>query len=120
MLTPQVRLLILKSRHCVSKIVSSWRAYRLAGILGVSLVGSHEQYLCLPSFAGKNKNELFKSIRDRVWDRVKSRQSKFFSIGGKDVLLKTVIQAIPMYAMSLFRLPKCLVADLHRLSARFW
>ncbi|KAK2651128.1 hypothetical protein Ddye_018617 [Dipteronia dyeriana] len=109
-----------KSAMCVSKGVSRHRASNLARILGVQLVWCHERYLGLPSFAGKNKRELFTNIRDRVWDRVKGWQNKFFPAGGKEVLLKAVIQSIPTYSMSLFRLPKVLIDDLHRLSARFW
>ncbi|KAK3217731.1 hypothetical protein Dsin_011701 [Dipteronia sinensis] len=113
-------ILSQKSALCVSKRVTRLRAENLAGILGVRLVACHECYLGLPSFVGKNKNELFASICNRVWNRVKRWQNKFFSSGGKKVLLKVVVQSIPTYSMSLFKLRKTLISDLHRLSARFW
>ncbi|KAK0592975.1 hypothetical protein LWI29_028449 [Acer saccharum] len=68
----------------------------------------------------ENKRQLFASIRDRIWGKIKGWQSKLFSAGGKEVLLKAVVQAIPAYSMSLFRLPKGLVHDIHRLCTRFW
>ncbi|KAK3188794.1 hypothetical protein Dsin_028355 [Dipteronia sinensis] len=77
-----------KSAMCVSNGVSQNRAINLAQTLGVQLVRCHERYLGLPSFAGQNKKELFANIRDRVWGRVKGWQHKFFSVGGKEVLLK--------------------------------
>ena len=45
---------------------------------------------------------------------------KFLSSGGKEILIKAVLQAIPMYSMNLFRLPKGLVNEIYRLCARFW
>ncbi|KAK2640685.1 hypothetical protein Ddye_028480 [Dipteronia dyeriana] len=109
-----------KSTVCVSKMVSHSRAVSLARNLGVQLVGCHERYLGLPSFVGKNKKQLFANIRDRIWERIKGRQSRLFSVGGKEVPLKAVVQAIPTYTMSLFMLPKSLVSDIHKLCANFW
>ncbi|KAK3189375.1 hypothetical protein Dsin_028936 [Dipteronia sinensis] len=50
----------------------------------------------------------------------KGWNANLFPAGGKEVLVKAVIQAIPTYGLSLFRLPKCLIKDIHRLCARFW
>ncbi|KAK3211935.1 hypothetical protein Dsin_016641 [Dipteronia sinensis] len=52
-------------------------------------------------------------------DRVKRWQCKLFSTRGKEVLLKAVIQSVPTYSMSLFRLPQA-ITDLHIISANFW
>ncbi|KAK3225308.1 hypothetical protein Dsin_005170 [Dipteronia sinensis] len=60
-----------KSAMCVSKRVPRSHAKSLARILGVQLVGCHERYLGLPSFAGKCKRDLFFGIRNRVWERIK-------------------------------------------------
>ncbi|KAK2656123.1 hypothetical protein Ddye_009175 [Dipteronia dyeriana] len=109
-----------KSVMCVSKKVTTGRAANLARILGVQLVQCHERYLGLPSFAGQNRQTLFTNIKDRIWDRVKGWQSNLFSLGGKEVLIKAVIQDIPTYSMSLFRLPKSFIDYLHSICAQFW
>ncbi|KAK3195709.1 hypothetical protein Dsin_027019 [Dipteronia sinensis] len=87
------------------KAVSKSEGIRLANIIGVKLVHCHERYLRLPSFSGKNKKQLFNNINDRIWNKLKGWQGRLFLIDGKEVLLKAVIQSIPTYAMSLFRLP---------------
>ncbi|KAK2634368.1 hypothetical protein Ddye_029160 [Dipteronia dyeriana] len=71
-----------KSAMYVSKKVSHDMTLSLAKILGVRLVPCHDRYLGLPSFTGKNRRELYNSIKDRVWERVKGWQSKLFSVGG--------------------------------------
>lgn len=43
-----------------------------------------------------------------------------FCYGGKEVLLKTVAQAIPTYSLSVFRLPPGLCSELKRMVANYW
>lgn len=42
------------------------------------------------------------------------------SVGGREVLIKVVLQAIPMYAMACFLLPTSFCKDLEVVIARFW
>ena len=109
-----------KSAVCFSRNVPDGFKTRLAGVLGMSVVDVHLRYLGLPCLTGRRKRLLFNDIKDRVWKKLQSWCSRFFSMGGREVLLKVVIQAIPAYSMNLFRLPVSLIQDLHRLSARFW
>lgn len=45
---------------------------------------------------------------------------KFFSAGGKETLIKSVLQVIPTYAMSCFKLPFSLCNELEQICAKFW
>ncbi|KAL5570359.1 hypothetical protein UlMin_026934 [Ulmus minor] len=92
----------------------------LAGLFGVRFVECHDKYLGLPTFAGKCKRELFSFIKSRVWNKVKGWNSSLFSQAGKEILIKAVLQAIPSYAMSCFKMPKRLIKDIHCLISRFW
>ncbi|KAK3229334.1 hypothetical protein Dsin_001215 [Dipteronia sinensis] len=42
------------------------------------------------------------------------------SIGGKEIVVKALIQSIPTYVMSLFQMPQSLITEIQRLFARFW
>jgi len=42
------------------------------------------------------------------------------SHAGKEILIKAVIQALPTYTMSVFRLPKTLTRELNSNMSRFW
>jgi hypothetical protein len=47
-------------------------------------------------------------------------KEKFLSHAGKEILLKAVVQAIPTYTMSVFRVPKALCNEINAMMSRFW
>ncbi|XP_060974007.1 uncharacterized protein LOC133039191 [Cannabis sativa] len=63
------------------------------------------KYLGIPQCFGKSKNEHFNFFLQKASSKLSSWTNKLFSRAGKEVLLKVVIQAIPSYAMSCFRIP---------------
>ena len=88
--------------------------------MGIAAVDCHERYLGLPCFTGRKKKEIFSDISSRIWDKIKGWRDKFLSVGGKEILIKAVVQSIPSYAMNLFQLPKGLLNEIFHLCARFW
>ncbi|KAL5562808.1 hypothetical protein UlMin_032555 [Ulmus minor] len=109
-----------KSAMCFGLRIGEDAIGRMVTTLGVAQVKCHEYYLGLPYFFGKNKSKLFASIKDRVWNKLCGWKSKLLSAGGREILTKAIIQAIPTYSMNLFKIPISLVKELHRLCARFW
>ncbi|KAL5578391.1 hypothetical protein UlMin_020090 [Ulmus minor] len=109
-----------KSKICFGRDVASPLQHELAVMFGVRLVDCHDKYLDLPTFAGKCKWELFTFIKSRVWNKVKGWNFSLFSQAGKETLIKAVLQAIPSYTMSCFKMPKRLIKDIHQLISRFW
>lgn len=61
-----------------------------------------DKYIGLPSYIGKSKYEAFESIKDKVWDMINNWTNVYLSQASKEILIKTVAQAIPTYCMNLF------------------
>jgi hypothetical protein len=48
---------------------------------------------------------VFLHFIERILQRIEEWKEKMLSIGGKEILIKAVIQSIPVYIMSVFLLP---------------
>ena len=92
----------------------------IRAMFDAQVVTEFEKYLGLPMVGGKNKVSTFKDLRERIAKRVTGWKEKFISKAGREVLLKTVAQAIQTYSMSLFQLPKALCNDINSIMARYW
>lgn len=88
--------------------------------IGVEVAESYEKYLGLPTVVGKPKKVIFARLRDKIWRKIKRWKERFLSQAGKEILIKTVAQAIPNYIMSCFKIPvgNCLKMEL--LLSNFW
>ena len=109
-----------KSMFCCSPNVGCVGEELASSWLGIPVVSELESYLGLPVRVGRRKVLLFSNITDRVQKQLRSWRAKVFSAGGREVLIKAVVQAIPAYSMSLFKIPVTIISELHRLIARFW
>ncbi|XP_035551107.1 uncharacterized mitochondrial protein AtMg00310-like [Juglans regia] len=69
---------------------------------------------------GRAYYDTFRGIKDTVWHKINSWENQFLFPTSKEVLLKAVIQSIPTYHMSVFRLPKRLCKEISSIMTRFW
>ncbi|KAL9419623.1 hypothetical protein AB3S75_037401 [Citrus x aurantiifolia] len=69
---------------------------------------------------GRKRSSFFADIKLKIHNKVSNWQHKFFSVGGKEVLIKAAAQAIPAYAMSVFKIPMSICDDIQRIIAKFW
>lgn len=84
--------------------------------MGMRLAEKHAKYLGAPAIAGHSKKEVFK---DRMWKKLKGWTEIFLSRTRKEVLLKSVIHAMPTYLMNIFKLLGNIIEEMHRWCARF-
>ncbi|XP_056848447.1 uncharacterized protein LOC130498828 [Raphanus sativus] len=92
----------------------------LRDILGIQNLGGMGSYLGLPENIGGSKVQVFGFIQERLNSRVNGWIFKFFTKGGKEVIIKSVITALPNHVMSCFRLPKTTTKKLTSAVAQFW
>ena len=78
-----------------------------------------ERYLGLPMVGGKSKVSTFREVQERVTKRVMGWKEKYISEAGREVLIKTVAQAIPTYSMSMFKIPKKICGDINSVLAKY-
>lgn len=75
-------------------------------VLGVRCSTNLEKYLGLPNVVDRQKKEAFQNIKNKIKSKIDSWSIRLLSQWGKEVFIKSVLQAIPAYAMSCFLLPK--------------
>lgn len=72
-----------------------------------------EKYLGLPMASGKSKINTFKELREKITKKVTGWKEKLISKVGREILIKTVVQAIPTYSMSLFKILKAVCDNIN-------
>ncbi|KAL3730505.1 hypothetical protein ACJRO7_027507 [Eucalyptus globulus] len=63
---------------------------------------------------------MFAWILGRVNSKLEGWKEQLISKGGKEILIKTVVQALPQYAMSIYRIPTSLCKSIEQKIAQFW
>ncbi|XP_021721994.1 uncharacterized protein LOC110689521 [Chenopodium quinoa] len=82
-------------------------------------VDKHGKYLGIPTIIGRYKRMVFEALKDGIWKKLNGWKEKLLSRVGKEVLLKSVIQAIPTYLMGVYKFPAGIINDIHSMMARF-
>ena len=76
-------------------------------------------YLGIPDNLGGSKPQVFGFIQDHLNNRVNGCTFKFFTKRKKEVIIKTVVTALPNHVMSCFRIPKAVTKKLTNAVAQF-
>ena len=86
--------------------VDQQRRTQIQHILNINVVGGGGKYLGLPEQFGKSKVHDFQGIVSHIKSLTSQWYNQSLSQAGKEVLIKSVLQAKPVYSMSCFLLPK--------------
>ncbi|KAL4360722.1 hypothetical protein GQ457_04G018500 [Hibiscus cannabinus] len=94
--------------------ISSW-----ASKLRVSVAKLPSNYLGLPLGFVRNSPALWQPIVDKFRKRLSPWKARFLSFGGRVTLAKSILANLPIYYLSLFKMPRSISLQLNRFVARF-
>ncbi|KAL9661113.1 hypothetical protein QQ045_025933 [Rhodiola kirilowii] len=114
------KVILSKSEICFGRNVPEDERQIISATLGVKQVEAMSKYLGLPVAFGNNRTELFKDIIEKIWKKMQGWKEKSLSIAGKEVLIKAIVQAMPTYAMSCFKIPGSLIKRIVSMITNFW
>lgn len=81
---------------------------------------TNSKYLGLPLVIGRSKAQVFQYIQDSVQGKIANWKNRFLSEAGKEVLLKSVVMALPNYSMSCYKLSNSLCKQIEQRMANHW
>lgn len=111
---------LLKSRIYCSKNVTHQEKEEVAENLGLQMDDDKRVYLGIPYLVGRPKKEIFAFVKDKVWKKLKGWKEKVLSQASREILIKSIAQAIPTYIMSCFKLSKGLCNEIRAMVRNFW
>ncbi|XP_025693017.1 uncharacterized protein [Arachis hypogaea] len=114
------RINIDKSGLIFGRHVSIQRRVYIEEITGMTTWEDPGRYLGLPARWGRSKNKALEWIQEKMLDKMQGWKERLLNQAGKEVLIKAVIQAIPVYAMNIIKFPKSFCKRIEAAIARFW
>ena len=79
-----------------------------------------KSYLGLPANVGRSRMPVFNNLKDKFWNWINAWREKCLSNAGNEVLIKSIVQPIPTFVTSYFKLPLELCKDLTGMMNSFW
>lgn len=111
---------VAKSAITFGAKVNATTKLLIQGIIGIDKEGGNGSYLGLPECFSCSKTEILAYIYDKLKERLSGWFTKLLSLGGKEFLIKAIAIAMPVYAMSCFKLTKKSCQNLTKAMANFW
>ncbi|KAL8462267.1 hypothetical protein ACS0TY_033349 [Phlomoides rotata] len=106
-----------KSDIMFSAGISDERGESLVEVLGVRRVLYHSIYLGV--LIPRGCTSIFLDLVDRVTKKLRGWKSKTLSFAGKLTLIKSIVQAIPTYLMTCFKIPQTIIEQIEAYIVHF-
>jgi hypothetical protein len=92
----------------------------LSKLMWVKHVLGRDTYLGLPSMVGGSKKNKFAYLKDRIWKRINSWRGRTLLRAGKEVIIKSVLEAILSYVMSVYLKLDATIKEIGGMINLFW
>ncbi|GJW72022.1 RNA-directed DNA polymerase, eukaryota [Tanacetum coccineum] len=114
----------LRINMCKSKImgvnVEDGMVKNAASKLGCLVLKTPFIYLGTKVGGNMSKKQAWKEVVDKVLSRLSRWKMKLLSIGGRLTLLKSVLGSMPIFHMSIFKVPSSILKSLESIRSRFF
>nr|GEX91650.1 RNA-directed DNA polymerase, eukaryota, reverse transcriptase zinc-binding domain protein [Tanacetum cinerariifolium] len=114
-----LKINFVKSKHSgfgVSKIEID----EAAAIVGCSMFSSLFRYLGVKIGAHMSRINSWKEVIDKISSRLSKWKIKTLSCGGRLTLIKSILNALPLYYMSLYKAPAVVLNELESIRRNFF
>ena len=109
-----------KSSLLFRKQINATSRQEIKDALVIENEGGMGTYLGIPEDISGSKCKLFAFLKDKLMHRVNEWTGRWLSKGGKEVLIKSILLALPTYVMSTFLLPLEICENLASVIVQFW
>ena len=93
--------------HCEEALVTEMNR-----VLNCMVVSLPIKYLGIPLGANPSRTDTWKPVVDKIKRRLNGWKANVLSKAGRIVLIKSVLNNLPMYYLSLFRMPKLVAKEI--------
>lgn len=100
-------------------VVDSWLT-EAASLLNCKVGSLPFTYLGLPIGGNPRRLSFWEPMVNRIKSRLPSWQSRFLSFGGRLILVKSVLSALPVYALSFFKVPAGTISSIDSILSNFF
>ena len=91
-----------------------------AQMFGCALGSYPFRYLGIPMHFRKLSNKDWKVVEERFEEKLSGWKSKLLTVGGRLVLINSVLSGLPMFMMSFFEVPKGVLKKIDYFRSRFF
>jgi len=103
------------SSNCDEQVKQDFRC-----VLHIDTEALFDKYLGLPTAVGRSSTEAFDFMATRIKNLVGTWSGREASCAGREILLKSVAQALPTYSMSCFLLSKTTCKKMRTTIVNYW
>ncbi|GJV01372.1 hypothetical protein Tco_1334941, partial [Tanacetum coccineum] len=110
----------LSKSKLLGVVVSEDRVVQAANRIGFGVLKAPFAYLGSKVWGNMSRIKSWDEIVDKMVDRLSKWKMKILSIGGRLTLLKAVLGSMPIYHMSIFKVPMKVLQRMESIRSRFF